>query len=98
MTSCQLLGKCGYAVALHRDDELVDRYDEVYFDMLGKVLERLIDDGRWHLIDVSVIDAKATERCRHDRLTHGFLGDLIAQRIAQRIGQQRWRRYLIQRA
>lgn len=51
-----------YVVELHRDGELVDRHDEVYFDMLGEVLERLIDDGRWRLIDVSVIDAKATRQ------------------------------------
>lgn len=51
-----------YAVELHRDGELVDRHDEVYFDMLGEVLERLIDDGRWRLINVSVIDAKAARR------------------------------------
>ncbi|WP_088138641.1 GTPase [Achromobacter xylosoxidans] len=52
-------GGDAYVVELHRDGELVDRYDEVYFDMLGAVLERLIDDGRWRLIDVSVIDTKA---------------------------------------
>ena len=55
-----------YVVELHRQNgesvELVDRHDEVYFDMLGEVLERLIDDGRWRLIDVSVIDAKAARR------------------------------------
>lgn len=51
-----------YVVELHRDGELVDRHDEVYFDMLGEVLERLIDDGRWRLIDVSVIDAKPARR------------------------------------
>ena len=56
-----------YMVELHRDGELVDRHDEVYFDMLGEVLERLVDDGRWRLIDVSVIDvsvidAKATRQ------------------------------------
>ncbi|MNT99214.1 hypothetical protein D3C72_2420110 [compost metagenome] len=51
-----------YAVELRRDGEMVDRHDEVYFDMLGEVLERLIDDGHWRLIDVSVIDAKATKR------------------------------------
>ena len=50
------------AIELSRDGELVDRHDEVYFDMLGEVLERLIDDGHWRLIDVSVIDAKATKR------------------------------------
>ncbi|POR69921.1 GTPase [Pseudomonas syringae] len=48
-----------YVVELHRDGELVDRHDEVHFDMLGEVLEQLIDDGRWRLIDVSVIKAKA---------------------------------------
>ncbi|MCW3733713.1 GTPase, partial [Burkholderia cenocepacia] len=47
-----------------RDGELVDRHDEVYFDMLGEVLERLIDDGRWRLIDVSVIGAKTSRRRR----------------------------------
>src|SRR3989344_2473779 len=55
-------GGDAYVVELHRDGELVDRHDEVYFDMLGEVLERLIDDGRWRLIDVSVIDAKASRR------------------------------------
>lgn len=51
-----------YVVELRRDGEPVDRHDEVYFDMLGEVLERLIDDGRWRMIDVSVIDAKAPRR------------------------------------
>ena len=51
-----------YAVELSRDGELVDRHDEVYFDMLGEVLERLIDDGRWRLIDVNVINAKPPRR------------------------------------
>ena len=51
-----------YVVELHRDGELVERHDEVYFDMLGEVLERLIDDGRWRLIGVSVIDAKAARQ------------------------------------
>src|SRR3546814_5545427 len=51
-----------YVVELHHDGELVDRHDEVYFDILGEVLERLIDDGRWRLIDVSVIGAKSTRR------------------------------------
>ncbi len=55
-----------YVVELHRQNgesvELVDRHDEVYFDMLGEVLERLIDDGRWRLIDVSVIDTKAARQ------------------------------------
>lgn len=51
-----------YVVELRRDGELVERHDDVYFDMLGEVLERLIDDGRWRLIDVSVIDARASRR------------------------------------
>jgi hypothetical protein len=41
-----------YAVELHRDGELVERVDELFFDMLGEVLERLIDDGSWRLIRV----------------------------------------------
>ena len=55
-------GSDTYAVELCRDDELVDRHDEVYFDMLGEVLERLIDDGRWRQIDVSILDAKAARK------------------------------------
>ncbi|MFW7348440.1 MAG: GTPase [Pigmentiphaga sp.] len=51
-----------YAVELRRDGELVDRRDEVYFDSLGEVLERLIDDGRWRQIAVNVIDAKAARQ------------------------------------
>ena len=51
-----------YTVELHRGDEPVDRHTDVYFDMLGEVLERLIDDGRWRRIDVSVIGTKATRR------------------------------------
>ena len=30
--------------------------------MLGEVLERLIDDGRWRQIDVSILDAKAARK------------------------------------
>ena len=55
-----------HVVELHRQNgesvELVDRHDEVYFDMLGEVLERLIDDGRWRQIDVSILDAKAARK------------------------------------
>jgi len=50
-----------YVVELH-DGELVDRQEYVTFNKLGEVLERLIDDGRWRLIDVSVIDAKDAKR------------------------------------
>ncbi|EHC5873720.1 GTPase [Salmonella enterica subsp. enterica serovar Eastbourne] len=55
-------GSDTYAVELHRDGELVERHDEVYFDMLGEVLERLIDDGRWRQIDVSVITSSTSRR------------------------------------
>jgi hypothetical protein len=41
-----------YAVELHRDGELVERVDEVFFDTLGETLERLIDDGSWRRIRV----------------------------------------------
>ncbi|HGW5375666.1 TPA: GTPase [Pseudomonas aeruginosa] len=51
-----------YAVELRHDGELIDRRDEVYFDVLGEVLEQLIDDGCWRLINVTVIDAKAPRR------------------------------------
>ncbi|MDH1182159.1 GTPase, partial [Achromobacter mucicolens] len=34
----------------------------LYFDMLGEVLERLIDDGRWRQIDVSILAAKAARK------------------------------------
>ncbi|MDG9757868.1 GTPase [Pseudomonas chengduensis] len=53
-----------YAIELKRDGELIERVDEIFFGMLGETLERLIDDGRWRLIDVSVIGAKAS-RQRH---------------------------------
>lgn len=55
-------GADAYAVEMHRDGELIARHDDVYFDMLGEVLERLIDDGRWRLIGVSVVDAKAARQ------------------------------------
>lgn len=47
---------------LRCDDELADRHHEVYFDMLGEELEWLIDDERWRLINVNVIDAKAARQ------------------------------------
>ncbi|HCM5830607.1 GTPase [Klebsiella pneumoniae] len=51
-----------YVVELRQSGELIERIDEVYFDSLGDVLERLIDDGRWRLINVSVIDSKTSRR------------------------------------
>lgn len=44
-----------YAVELHRDGALVNRVDEVFFDALGEVLERLIDDGSWRRIRVQCL-------------------------------------------
>lgn len=48
-----------YVIELYQDDELVERIDEVYFDSLGDVLERRIDDGQWCRIRVDVLNAKA---------------------------------------
>lgn len=44
-----------YAVELHRDGELVERVDDVFFDDLGRILEQLIDDGRWRQIRIETI-------------------------------------------
>jgi hypothetical protein len=44
-----------YAVELSRDGELVERVAGVYFDELGRVLERLIDDGEWRRIRVHIL-------------------------------------------
>jgi len=40
---------------LHRNGELVERVDQIFFDMLGDVLARLIDDGTWRQIRVEVL-------------------------------------------
>ncbi|NMG49833.1 GTPase [Azoarcus communis] len=44
-----------YALELHRDGELVERVNEVFFDALGETLERLIDDGNWRRIRVQCL-------------------------------------------
>ena len=44
-----------YAVELRHADELIQRVDEVYFDMLGGTLEHLIDDGHWRQIQVEIL-------------------------------------------
>lgn len=44
-----------YAIELHRDGELIERVNEVYFDTLGETLERLIDDGSWRRIRVQCL-------------------------------------------
>lgn len=50
-----------YAVELRRNDELYDRAEDVFFDDLGRVLERLVDDGSWRQIKIEIISAhKAT--------------------------------------
>ena len=51
-----------YAVELHRDGELVDRVDEVFFDSLGGTLERLIDDGNWRRIRVQCLSGRKSAR------------------------------------
>ena len=51
-----------YAVELHRDGELVERVDEVYFDTLGETLERLIDDGAWRRIRVQCLSGRKAVR------------------------------------
>lgn len=56
-----------YAVELRRAAELVERVDQVCFDGLGDTLARLIDDGRWRRIRVSVVGAKASGRNRAAR-------------------------------
>ena len=53
-----------YAVELHRDGELVERVDEVFFDDLGNTLERLIDDGSWRQIRVSTVQKPARRKPR----------------------------------
>ena len=51
-----------YAVELHRDGELVERVDEVFFDTLGETLERLIDDGSWRRIRVQCLSGRKAVR------------------------------------
>ncbi|VFR32226.1 FIG076676: Hypothetical protein [plant metagenome] len=50
-----------YVVELHRDDTLVTRVEHLSYDDVGPTLERLIDDGRWRRIQVSVV-AQPTRR------------------------------------
>ncbi|TCL02199.1 GTPase [Sodalis ligni] len=47
-----------YAVELRRGEELIQRVDEIFFDMLGETLERLIDDGTWKQIRIEVVSEK----------------------------------------
>lgn len=52
-----------YVVELHRGSERVERAEEVSFDMLGDLLERLIDDGRWRQIRIDVVAQPSRKRC-----------------------------------
>jgi len=47
-------GADAYEVELSQNGELVKRVDDIYFDMLGDVLEQWIDDGTWRRIQVTV--------------------------------------------
>lgn len=57
-------GGDAYVIELKRGDEVIERKEPVYFDMLGEVLESLIDDGSWRLIQVEVL-ANGRQRTRH---------------------------------
>lgn len=69
-------GPDSYAIELRRAGELLERVDEVYFDVLGDALARRIDDGRWRQIRVSVVGAAgavrrpAATRSEVNRTTH----------------------------
>ncbi|MBF3412644.1 GTPase [Burkholderia pseudomallei] len=56
-------GLDAYAIELHQVGALVERVDEVYVDMLGEVLERLIDDGHWRAIRIDVMAQPSRKRC-----------------------------------
>lgn len=49
-------GRDVYVVELFRNEELIERVDEVHFDTLGHVLEHLIDDGAWQRIHIKVLE------------------------------------------
>jgi len=53
-------GADAYVIELRQDGGLVKRVEDIYFDMLGEVLEHLIDDGSWRRIEVVVTKAKAS--------------------------------------
>jgi hypothetical protein len=55
-----LRGMDVYAIELHRDGELIERIDEVYFDSLGEILARRIDDGTWRRIQVLPASGRKT--------------------------------------
>lgn len=51
-----------YAIELRCGGEVIERVDDVYFDSLGETLARLIDDGSWRQIRVSVVDSKVSRQ------------------------------------
>jgi len=51
-----------YAVELRRDGELIVRSDSLYFDSLGDALKRLIDDGRWRQIHITILSKGRSAR------------------------------------
>lgn len=51
-----------YRIELRQNGECVDRVDDVYFDDLGRVLERLLDDGAWRRIKVNALDERSARR------------------------------------
>lgn len=52
-----------YVIELRRDSKLIERVEEISFDMLGEVLERLIDDGHWRQIRIDVLAQPSRKRC-----------------------------------
>lgn len=53
-----------YAVELNYGGMRIERVDQVYFDDLGNVLERLIDDGSWRRIRVEPLPRKSSRAQR----------------------------------
>ncbi len=51
-----------YSVELHRDDERVERRDDINFDMLGQTLADLIDDGTWRRIRVQILQQQVRSK------------------------------------
>lgn len=52
-----------YVIELRRDSKLIERVEEISFDILGEVLERLIDDGHWRQIRIDVLARPSRTRC-----------------------------------
>ncbi|AIV76709.1 hypothetical protein X994_323 [Burkholderia pseudomallei] len=52
-----------YVIELRRDSKLIERVEEISFDMLGDLLDRLIDDGHWRQIRIDVLAQPSRKRC-----------------------------------